>query len=200
MKPILLIACVLALVATTFLVVNADVPKPKPSPKETRNYLYSSLEVIPDPTEKDAVLQIRQSDLKELRAALDGVEGSTTIAAAITNSGPRTIIAGLLLCLSLSIGGVWLVRSMRSPSTLSRGQKAVAILLVATATIGVAAIITRANAGPPPSYRWRNLPTALASGKAHQGPIIIQVVPDDAISGGLKLILPMKKQNANGEE
>ena len=30
--------------------------------------------------------------------------------------------------------------------------------------IGAAAIITRGNAGPPGSYRWRNLPQALAEG------------------------------------
>ena len=200
MKRLALISCILALVASTFLVVNADVPKPKTSPKQASDHIYSSLQIIPDPNEKEAVLQIRQSDVKALLAALDGAEANTTIAASITNSGPRTIIAGLLLCLSLSIGGIWLARSMRSQTGIGRGQKAVAILLFAAATIGIAAIITRGNAGPPPSYRWKELPSALAAGKPHQGPIIIAIVPDSASNEGVKLILPLKKQNNNGEE
>ena len=74
-----------------------------------------------------------------------------------------------------------------------------AILLVAM--IGTAAIITRGNAGPPGSYRWRNLPQALADGKSYSGLLDIEIVPDGSIpNGGMRLIIPLKKQNRPGEE
>jgi hypothetical protein len=67
--------------------------------------------------------------------------------------------------------------------------------------LGAAAIITRGNAGPPGSYRWRNLPQALAEGKSTAGGLDIEVIPDDARTGAnMKLIIPLKKQSGNGEE
>jgi hypothetical protein len=105
-----------------------------------------------------------------------------------------------LLFLSVSFFGVWLARAFRSGSGLRRNQKVTAIALI-VATVGAAAIITRGNAGPPPSYRWRNLPTALASGQSTAGSVLLEVVPDDPnASTGIKLIIPLKKQKANGEE
>ena len=84
---------------------------------------------------------------------------------------------------------------MRAP------QKIIVIALIAVATLGAAAIITRGNAGPPPAYRWRNLPTALASGQSTAGGVLLEIVPDDPNSSiGMKLIIPLKKQKANGEE
>ena len=69
------------------------------------------------------------------------------------------------------------------------------------AVVGAAAIITRGNAGPPGSYRWRNLPQALAEGKATAGGLDIEIIPDDAkVSGAnMRLVIPLKKTNS-GEE
>jgi hypothetical protein len=52
------------------------------------------------------------------------------------------------LFLSLSIGGIWLMRAAQP-----RGQKTVALLLLGIAVGGAGTIITQANAGPPPSFQ-----------------------------------------------
>ena len=73
--------------------------------------------------------------------------------------------------------------------------------MLVVAVVGAAAIITRGNAGPPGSYRWRNLPQALAEGKATAGGLDIEIIPDDAkVSGAnMRLVIPLKKTNS-GEE
>ena len=198
MKPLLTIAC-LVLLLTTALAVNADIARPRPAPSQSNNKTtVSNLQIVPDAEARIARLQVRQSDLKELLVALDGTTPGKPIAASITQSGPRTIIAGLLLFASLSVAGVWFARSARSG--FGKGHKAAVIAVIVMVTIGAAAIITRGNAGPPPSYAWRNLPTALAEGRAVSGQVVIEVVPDDQLSGGMKLTIPLRKKNANGEE
>ena len=198
MKRLFAIGC-LAVLLGAALSIYADVPRPKPSQTENK-HIYSNLQIVPDSKATNARLQIRQSDLAELRAALDGTPSSRPFAASITNSSTRTMIAGLLLFASLSFAGVWLARS-RSSSGLGRTHKTVAIVVIAVATIGAAAIITRGNAGPPPGWSWRNLPKALAEGRATGGQIIIEVVPDAQIpNGGMKLTIPLQKQNGTGEE
>ena len=200
MKVLQLIGSVLVLVMSVVL-VRADIPKPKTTPQQTENKsLYTSLQIIPDAKASNAKLQIRQSELNELRAALNGAP-TNALAATITHSNTRTIIAGFLLFLSVSFGGVWLARASRSGSGLQRTQKIVAITLIAVATLSAAAIITRGNAGPPPAFRWRNLPTALAAGQSTTGPVILEIVPDDPnSSSGMTLTIPLKKQNSGGEE
>ena len=86
-------------------------------------------------------------------------------------------------------------------SSFGRAQKAIgAVLLVAT-VLGAAAIITRGNAGPPPSWRWRNLSQNLAEGKPTLGGVEVEIVPDDQMNGRtMRLIIPLKKQNNPGEE
>lgn len=195
MKP-LLVACCFVLITTQ--TISADIAKPKqPEKPAARQVLHTSLEIATDPKAYEAKLQITESDLKSFRAALDGVSGNTTIAASISNSPTRTIIAGLLMFLSVSIAGVFFARS----SSFGRTQKAVGAVIVVAAVVGAAAIITRGNAGPPGSYRWRNLPQSLAEGKPTIGGLDIEIIPDDARTGAnMRLILPLKKQNATGEE
>jgi hypothetical protein len=98
--------------------------------------------------------------------------------------------------MAISVAGVLLARS----SAFGRTQKALAAVFLVAVLIGAAAIITRANAGPPGSYRWRNLPQALAEGKATIGGIDIEVVPDNESGPHMRLIMPLKKQGGNGEE
>jgi hypothetical protein len=195
MKTLLALLCLVFVVIT----VRADVPRPKPSPSQKTTQVSTSLEVAPDPKSFDAVLQIRQSDIGYLRAALDGNQDAN-LTASITNNRSRTIIAGLLLFVSVSFAGVWLARSARF-GTMGRGQKTAAIAIIGVATLGAAAVITRGNAGPPPSYRWRGISTNLAEGKSTYGPLVIQVVPDDQLPNtGAKLILPLKKDKKDGDE
>ena len=195
MKP-LIVACFVLLVSTQ--IVNADIAKPKPPEKAAAKYvLHTSLEIATDPKAYEAKLQITESDLKSLRAALDGAAGNTPVAASIIHSPARTIVAGLLMFLSVSIAGIFLARS----SSFGRSQKVVGATILMVAIVGAAAIITRGNAGPPGSYRWRNLPQALAQGKATAGGLDIEIIPDDARTGAnMRLIIPLKKQNGPGEE
>jgi len=183
MKALLFAFCLVFSVT----VVKADIAKPKPTP---RYALHTSMEISTDPKAYEAKLQISESSLKELRAALDNAPGNGPIAGGIAFSAPRTIIAGLLMFLALSVAGVLIARS----SSFGRTQKALAALVLVAVVIGAAAIITRGNAGPPGSYRWRNLPQALAEGKATIGGVDIEVVPDSEMSGPrMRLIMPLKK-------
>ena len=195
MKP-LLVACCLVLFTTQ--TINADIAKPKQPEKPAARYvLHTSLEIATDAKAYEAKLQISESDLKSFRAALDGAGGNTTIAASIGNSPTRTIVAGLLMFLSISIAGVLFARS----KSVGRTQKAVAMMVLIAVMLGAAAIITQGNAGPPGSYRWRNLPQALAEGKSTIGGLDIEIIPDDGRTGAnMRLILPLKKQNNAGEE
>lgn len=188
----LLVACLLLLLFA--FSVYADVPKPK-TPAKT--VLHTSLEIVPDATVYEAKLQISQSDFKNFRAALDGDPGNSPIVGGLAFSAPRTIIAGLLMFMAVSFAGVMIARS----SSFGRTQKTVGAVLLVVIVLGAAAIITRGNAGPPPSWRWHNLPQALAEGKPTIGGLDVEIVPDNQMNGRtMKLIIPLKKAVTPGEE
>jgi hypothetical protein len=188
----LLVACLLLLLFA--FSVYADVPKPK-TPAKT--VLHTSLEIVPDATVYEAKLQISQSDFKNFRAALDGDPGNSPIVGGLAFSAPRTIIAGLLMFMAVSVAGVMIARS----SSFGRTQKTVGAVLLVVIVLGAAAIITRGNAGPPPSWRWHNLPQALAEGKPTIGGLDVEIVPDNQMNGRtMKLIIPLKKAVTPGEE
>ena len=201
MKPLLFACCVVLFSA---VLVNADLRPPtkpanqnaaQPAP-EPKYILHTGLEITTDPKAYEARLQIPQSQLQSFRAALDGAPSNPPVLGSIALSAPRTMIAGLLMFLALSVAGVLLARS----SSFGRTQKAVGAIVIAAVVLGAAAIITRGNAGPPGSYRWRNLPQALAKGESTTGGVDIEVVPDDQLQGRMRLIIPLKKQNTSGEE
>ena len=180
----------LCLLLALALPAYGDIAKPKekpsPSPELPKFVLHTRLVVVPDIKAWEAKLQISQSSLQELRAALGN--GNESTAQSITRSSTRTIIAGVFMFLSLSFAGVWLARSVQT-----RGQKAVAALLFGTAVIGAAAIIAQANAGPPGSYYWKKLPQNLTKGAPTSGGLDIEIVADGDIgSSGMQLILPIK--------
>ena len=160
--------------------------KPSPSPELPKFVLHTRLVVVPDNKAWEAKLQISQSSLQELRAALGN--GNESTAQSITRSSTRTIMAGVFMFLSLSFAGVWLARSVQT-----RGQKAVATLLFGMAVIGATTMIALANAGPPGSYYWKKLPQNLTKGAPTSGGLDIVIVPDGDIgSSGMQLVLPMK--------
>lgn len=199
MKTLLSLACLLALSSFAVVSVAADVPKPKPPEQQSKIVLNRQLEIVPDHKVWQARLQISQSDFQELRAALNGATGSnTTLAASIAQSSARTIVAGVLLFFSVSFAGVWLAR--RSSATGAR--KAIAPGVVVCAVLGIAAIITRGNAGPPPGYlNWRELPKNFSQGKGTSGSLSIEIVPDNPNSPlGIKLLLPAKPKDGPGDE
>jgi hypothetical protein len=192
MKPMkrILALCTFGLLLATGVSANADIVRPSPSPEKPKVVLRTSLIVIPDSKATVGHLQISQSSLREMRAALANMPGNESpgnesIAQSISHSSTRTAIAGLFMFLSLSFAGVWLARSVKT-----RGQKVVAALLMGAAVIGAGAIITRANAGPPASFFWRKLPQNLSKGNPTYGSVDIEIVPDPTDGTGMKLIIP----------
>jgi hypothetical protein len=170
-------------IALTAIETRADLAPPKPSPGVPKVVLQTSLVVEPDSKGYEARLQITEGSLREIRAALnDAANAGTT--QSISQNSTRTILAGLSLFLALSFGGVWLARST------GRQHKTIAAVLVLSGFLGAAAIVTHGNAGPPPSYLWRNITNNLNEGKPTQGPIEVEIVPGES---GVKLIIPLKK-------
>lgn len=181
--------CVLCLLLAIALPAYGDIARPKPSPQKSRIVLHTSLTIVPDTKAYEGRLQISQSSLQQLRAALADVPPNESMAQSIGHSSTRTMLAGVFMFLSLAFAGVWLARSVQT-----RSQKAIAALLMGTAVIGAAAIIASANAGPPSSYYWRKLPQNLSKGASTSGGIDIEIVPDSADRSGLRLIIPQRPE------
>lgn len=181
--------CSLSLLLAAAIPARADIarPRPAPSPQEPKIVMHTSFTIVPDNKAYEARLQISQSSLNELRAALGNTPANESMSQRITHGSTRTMLAGLFMFLSLSFAGVWLARSVKT-----RGQKAMAVSLVGTAVIGAATIIAQANAGPPGSYYWRKLPQNLTKGTPTSGGIDIEIVPDSTEGSGMKLIVPTK--------
>jgi hypothetical protein len=183
----------LCLLFATALPAYADIakpnpsPRPSPSPQQPRVVLHTSFSIVPDNKAYEARLQISESQLTELRAALANIPANDSVATRITRGSTRTMLAGVFMFLSLSFAGVWLARSVQT-----RGRKLTAALLVVTALSGAAAIIVNANAGPPGSYYWRKLPQNLTAGKPTNGGIDIEIVPDSSEGAEMKLIIPQR--------
>jgi len=192
MKQLLIACSLLILLLSVSVNTFGDIARPKPSPQNTgKPVMNTGLEIAVDPGVPAARLQIRESDFKALQTALNGTVDNRNLATTFTASSPRTIVAGVLLFLSLSFAGVWIARSKRFTA---RSQQAIGIALFCVAVLGATAVITRGNAGPPPSYRWRNLVENLKKGESTVGTVIVEVVPDSPDgSSGMKLIIPLRK-------
>lgn len=196
MKTLLSLACLLLLVSAQPAV--ADIAKPKtPDKPASKVVMRRNLEIVPDGKVWSARLQLTQSDLKELRAAMDAADGQAGVAASIAQSPTRTIVAGVLLFLSVSFAGVWLART----SAAGRARKAIVAGIVVVAVLGAAAIITRGNAGPPPGYySWMKLSKNFAQGRATSGDLVIEVVPDEPNRvPGVKLLIPHNPKQSGDE-
>ena len=179
--------CVLSLVLAAAMPAYGDIARPKPSPEQPKILLHTSLTIVPDSKANEARLQISQSSLQELRAALANTPVERSMAQSLTGSSTRTMLAGIFMFLSLSFAGVWLARSVQI-----RSQRTIAALLFGTAVISAAAMMVQANAGPPSSFYWRRLPQNLSKGAPTNGGIDIEVVPDPGDGSGMKLIMPTR--------
>lgn len=179
--------------------VYADLARPKPSPAtvpEGKTIFHTGLTIVPQSEGAyEARLQISQESLKTLQEALASAQVSNpSLGERIAQSSSRTIIAGLFLFLSVSFAGVWLARSTSRRSS----HKAIAAVLLGVAVVSAAAIITYANAGPPPAVRWASLPKNLGEGRPTSGGLNVQIVPE---GHGMTLIIPIRKSNnPKGEE
>lgn len=199
----LLYFCCVVFLGAGLAVANAKMDlrapqQPTPSIKPGKVAMYSTLEVVPDPRASEARLQITQSALNELRAENRGA-GPQAFTAFVGQSQTRTLIGGLFMFVALSTAGVLLARKVRG-TTLSQTSKAILAAVLLGGLIGTAAIITRANAGPPGSYRWRNLPQSLTQGKPMAAGVEIEIVPESEMSGvRFRLIVPITNPKP-GEE
>jgi hypothetical protein len=192
MKSAVALSVAIALCIISATISLADVPRPKPSPKQARAVYNMGLAIEPDSKSDNARLQIPESSVKDLRDALGRTSSDGPAGGSSALNSRRTIFAGLSLFLALSFGGVWLVRS-----TSSRGQKTITAALIGATLLSAAAIISRANAGPPPAYRWRPLVENLNQGKTTYGSVEIEIVPEGQ---GLKLIVPLPKKSGPTDE
>jgi hypothetical protein len=186
MKQALSIA-VLCLLPALAAPAYGDIARPQPSPFKPKIVLHTNLTIVPDNKAYEARLQISQSSMQELRAALANMPGNESVAQQITHSNTRTILAGIFMFLSLSFAGVWLARSAQT-----RSQKTLVVLLLGTGVMGAAAVMTRANAGPPSSFYWRKLSQNLSKGASTSGGVNIEVVPDSNDGRELTLINPTR--------
>lgn len=165
-------------------VAQADLAPPPEKPGKI--VMHTSFAVVPDEKTGQAKLQISAATLAELRAAINNLPDDTN--AGVTSNSNRTIIAGISLFAALSFGGVWWFRSG------NRTQRKAAVLLIGIGLLGAAAIITRGNAGPPPTVRWRPLTKNLAEGRVTHASLDVEIMPE---GHGMKLILPLKKEAAS---
>ena len=192
MNRLFVIFANLLLIFASAVVALADLAPAsgKPTPSPPKWLMSTGFAIVPDKKTDQARLEISQETLNELRASLaslpvDAATGNTddrSLLGSVSGNSGRTIVAGFFLFLSLSFGGVWLARGARAG-----GHRIAAAVLLGVAVIGAAALITRGNVGPPPSYRWRNLSKNLNDGKVTQGGVDIQVVPEGK---GIRLIIP----------
>jgi hypothetical protein len=191
----------IALGATAILLVVSGIyafgdiarPKVSPLPKEGKGVLYTSLSVAPDSKISEARLQISEKTLKTVaRLAGQSESDDLSMTQRLMHSSSRTVMAGLFMFLAVSFGGVWLARTSQR-----RNRKGIAAVMLIAAAFGLAAVIVRANAGPPGYIRWQNLPANLTKGQATDGGVDIEIMPGD--DSTIKLIVPMRKTSGPGE-
>lgn len=152
MKRLILLTAILLAVSTASF---ADIaPAPGKSPNRVKKPdpgIASTLVIKLDQNEKVARLEIPKSQLKQLRAELEELDRDTDTAAGVAE-GPitrtQTIVSGAFLSLAFVFGGIWFVRSGRSPS-----RSKTLVLIAAAAGIGSAVTFVYANVGPPPEAR-----------------------------------------------
>ena len=193
MKRTILICAAAAMLATSAIYALGDIARPKvtPTPQPGKVVFHTGLTVATDAKAYEARLQISQETLKRIREAAGETSANESLTQRLMHSSTRTMMAGVFMFLAVSFAGVWLARSKQRPN-----RKVIAAAVLFAGLLGMATVIVRANAGPPGSYRWRNLPENLSKGQPTQGGIDIEIVPGDA---GMTLIMPLKKTTKPGE-
>jgi hypothetical protein len=142
----------------------ADIPRlqtptPEPSPTakvKTKKSIDARLQILLVQTDT-AKLKIPKSQIAQLRAQLDELDGGGNTAAAVTTNGLsvsriQTIVSGAFLSLAIVFGGLWFARSKTPKDGVSKTGKAVGVLAILFLS-GAAATAVVANVGPPPEAR-----------------------------------------------
>jgi hypothetical protein len=184
----------LALLASFSIVALGDIPRP-PTPKPTpglkqKKSIDAQLSITLRKTET-AKLKIPRSQINQLRAQLDAIDGraENTAAAGKTGgfTGAQTIVSGAFLSLALVFGGLWFVRSKSSESKAARGTAIAAFLFLS----GSVAAVVWANAGPPPEAR--SITGKMFTEAVHmykQGSGEIKLMVNDEDDDRIELVVP----------
>jgi hypothetical protein len=140
MKKLIGVMAVLGVLAWAVARTPANEAAPPP-PKPDRAPSAVPFVIVVEDGAKEPRLEIPRQVLSTLRASGDGNEGDTRRAEGL----PRlhTIIGGLALALSLTLGGLWLVRSRRR---FTGTGPALLLAAIAIATVGGTLL---ANLPPP---------------------------------------------------
>lgn len=151
-RSIYLTMTILLVAIATF----ADIPRPEPEktpkPKVSKS-IETQMTIRLDSEAKEARLIIPKSQIKQLRAELEQMDGDWDNTAAVTTpssfSRTQTIVSGSFLSLALVFGGLWFVRSGKSTTKTGKG---LVVLAVVTGVVSAATLVY-ANAGPPQEAR-----------------------------------------------
>ena len=189
--------CLTTIFFLASVAVFADIARPQPNkdPKPVKS-LDATMTIRLDRNAKAARLLIPKSQIKQLRAELEQMDGDSDNTAAVTTPGnftrTQTIVSGTFLSLALVFGGMLFVRTGKTSG------KALVILAV-LAGLGTAATFVYANVGPPPEAR--SITSKLFNDKVFtpyqfaSGSIKIEAVD----SGGVQLIVPVVPNEKAGE-
>jgi len=188
---VLCVAALLLIASAAYTFGDIARPKVSPAPEQGKVVFHTGLSVAADANAYEARLQISEETLRNIRAAQTNPSVNESVTQRIMHSSTRTIMAGLFMFLAVSFSGVWVARSGQR-----RNQRVVAAFVLGAAMLSAAAIIVRANAGPPAYLRWQNLPENLTKGQLTRGGLDIEIVPGN---DGIKLIVPLKNKRP-GEE
>jgi hypothetical protein len=194
----------IALIAIFALAAFADVrlPDEKPTPKQKQaKAIDTRLHISLDPNAKEARLRIPKSQVKQLRAELEQLDGADTEAtASVSFSRTQTVVSGLFLSLAFVFGGVWFVRSRGNGKGETKTNKTLVVGAGLFLT-GAMTTIVFANVGPPPETR--NITGKLFSNSVHaykqaSGRIKLEISDE---SSEIELIVPdVKTPNVTGGE
>jgi hypothetical protein len=197
MKKILMLVAIFTLFAINAL---ADIPRPEPPKPKSSKAIDTSMTIRISRDAKEAKLIIPKSQVKQLRAQLEELDGDTDANASLNLNFTRvqTIAGGMFLSLAFVFGGVWFARVRKT------GLKANKTLVIGAALClsGALTTIAFANAGPPPEARsitGKMFTQAVHLYKFGTGKIKLET-SDDARN--IELIVPdtPDKDKPNGEE
>ena len=191
MKRTLILGAAIGALLASAIYAFGDIARPKvtPTPEPGKIVLHTGLTISTDPKAYEARLQISQETLKLIAG---NVSGNESLTQRVMHSSAQTMMAGVFMFLAVSFAGVWLARSSQR-----RNHKVIAGAIIFAAFVGLATVVVRANAGPPGTYLWRNLPQNLGKGQSTSAGVDIEIVPGD---DRLKLIIPLKSEKKPGEE
>ena len=192
-RTVLLVVAMLVFAAA--VMADEAIPTPtKKTPKpNTQKTIDTEMDIRLDANAKEATLYIPRSQIKQLRAELEGLDDSEDTTAGITRT--QTLMSGMFMSLAIVFGGMWFVRSGKAAT---KGAK-VAVIGLAVGAIATAATFVYANAGPPDEAR--SITGKMFSQAVHiygfgWGRVKL-AVSDDA---RIRLVVPNPKENKPNTE